>query len=44
MLRNTETQLNPNVEQFRPGQPKRTTAAVAKEKIQEIQQEDNDDI
>ena len=40
-VRNTETKLNPNVEEFRPSLPKRTTAAVAKVKIRDIQQEDN---
>ena len=33
-VRNTETKLNPNVEEFRPSLPKRTTAAVAKVKFE----------
>ena len=41
-VRNTETKLNPNVEEFRLSRPKRTTSAVAKMKIRDIQQEDND--
>ena len=42
-VRNTETKLNPNVEEFRPSRPRRTTTTVAKVKIRDIQQE-NDDI
>ena len=42
-VRNTETKLNPNVEEFRPSRPRRITATVAKVKIRDIQQE-NDDI
>ena len=41
-VRNTEAKLNSNVEEFRPSRQKRTTAAVAKVKIQDIQQEDDD--
>ena len=40
-VRNTETKLNPNMEEFRPSRQKETTAAVAKGKIPDIQQEDN---
>ena len=38
-FRNTETKLNPNVEEFRPRRLKQTTGAVAKVKIWNIQQE-----
>ena len=32
-VRNRETKLNPNVEEFMPSRPKRTAAAVAKVEI-----------
>ena len=35
-VRNTETILNPNEEEFRPNGPKRTTAAVANVKTRDI--------
>ena len=38
----SETKLNPNVEEFRPSRPKRTAAAVAKLRMQDMQQEDDD--
>ena len=42
-FRNTKlTKLNPNVEEFRSIQPKRATVAVAKMKMPDIQQEDED--
>ena len=41
-VRNTETKLNPNVEEFSSSQLKRKTAAVAKVKIQDIQPEGDD--
>ena len=39
----SKSNLNPNVEEFRPTRPKRTAAAVAKVRMQDIQEE-NDDI
>ena len=42
IVRSTETKLNPNVEEFRLSRPKQTTAAGAKVKIRDIQQEDDD--
>ena len=41
-FRNTETKLNPNVEEFRPRRLKQTTGAVAKVKIWNIQQESDE--
>ena len=41
-VRNTEAKLNPNVEEFRSSRLKRTTATVARVKIPDIQQEDDD--
>ena len=41
-VRNIEAKLNANVEEFRPSQPKRTAAAVAKMKVRDIQQEEDD--
>ena len=38
----SETKLNPNVEEFRPSRPKRTAAAVAKLRIGDMQDEDDD--
>ena len=41
-VRNTEKKLNTSRKEFRPSRPKRTTVAVAKVKIQGIQQEGDD--
>ena len=41
-VRNTEAKLNPNVEEFRSSWLKRTAATVARVKIPDIQQEDDD--
>ena len=41
-VRNTDTILNPIVEEFRHSRPKRTTAAVTKVKNRDIQPEDDD--
>ena len=38
----SETKLNPNVEEFRPSRPKRTAAAVAKLRIGDMQDVDDD--
>ena len=38
----SDTKLNPNVEEFRPSRPKRTAAAVAKLRIGNMQDEDDD--
>ena len=38
----SETKLSPNVEEFRPSRPKGTAAAVAKLRIGDMQDEDDD--